>query len=511
MNHNLKKNIDNFNVGKIGWKFIDSISTGRYKITTATGDLADNSDDANAKNFWIDFHGPSKEIEQIVFADDGDGMDYETLEGSFTLGFERKRNSKELGKFGVGGTMGCLNLASRKTTITRDESGDVIAREYDLESVKEKDCWGTAPVEVTEEMENILNSYVGKDGTGTVIILSEFNRNNFGLRKDNLIRSLVKYCSETYCEKIASREFNIEIDGNKVSPKDPLFWYHPDIGKLIDTIIPGTNYRLRMVDLTNVKEAKGRGLNDGALNDKQGGYFYRCNRLIKGAVTNNDKHWSKTWSKHPNLRFVRWAVYFDATGDKDFGIPHDKSDVSVRQNIADKIRELIVPEATIIKKLTQARASQLTKEDKNIELQEMADVLKDISKKEKIIIEKPSESEGDLFIKETVIVNPDSLVKIPSYVVKDVKMTPLAEPFVFEKNSDPSESKWILKINTDHRYISKFYLHGSKDVRSSVISWILPYALSILSCPEDEECDMIEFRQLFNRKLIQTTSKVDLS
>lgn len=511
MLNDLQENINNFNIGKIGWKFIDSISTGRYKITSATGDLADNSDDANAKNFWIDFHGPFKEIEQIVFADDGDGMDYERLEGSFTLGFERKRNTKELGKFGVGGTMGCLNLASHKLTISRDKSGVVIAREYDLENVKEKDCWGTTPVEVTEEMKDVLNSYVGTDGTGTVIILSEFNRNNFGLRKDNLVKGLTKYCSETYCEKIASGEFNIEIAGNKVSSRDPLFWYHPGVNKLIDTTIPGTNYRLRMVDLTNVKEAKGKGLKNGSLIDKQGGYFYRCNRLIKGAVTNNDKNWNKTWSKHPDLRFIRWAVYFDATGDKDFGIPHDKSDVSVRQNIADKIRELIVPEATIIKKLTQSRSSQLTKEDKSKELQEMADVLKDISKKEKITILQPSEPEGDLVIEETVVVNPDSLVKIPSYIVKDVAMTPLAEPFVFEKNSDPSESKWVLKINTDHRYISKYYLHGSKEVRSSVISWILPYALSVTSCPEDEGCDMIEFRQLFNRKLIQTTSKVDLS
>ena len=77
------------------------------------------------------------------------------------------------------------------------------------------------------------------------------------------------------------------------------------------------------------------------------------------------------------------------------------------------------------------------------------------------------------------------------------------------KNPDQAESKWKLEINIDHRYISKYYLNASKEVRNAVISWIVPYAFSIMANPDTDTCDMLDFRDMFNRKLIQVTTKVD--
>ena len=507
---NVKTILDySFTAGKLGWKFIDSIGTSRYSLNSATGDLGDNSDDAGATKFWIGFMGPSTGVKKIIFADNGSGMDYKTLEGSFTLGYERKRTTKQLGKFGVGGTLGCLNMASEKLTITRDKSGKILARKYDLQQVKKKDCWGTTPLTVTEEMEFLFNSYMGEKGTGTVITLSRFDRRSFSLLKSNLVKRLTNYCSSIYCEKIASGDLKIFIDNQEVESKDPLYWYHPDVIKVIDEVIPGTNCRLRMVNLKNVKLAR------GALIDSQGGYFFRCNRLIKGRV-NNDDNWSKTWTKDPNHRWVRWGVYFDGDEDINMGVTYDKSDINPCQSMADKIQQLVNPHAKIIEAETSKKKSNHSKEDKKRELGEMSDVLETLSEKDSLQKSKAPnlslDKQDNIVVDplpDNVIEHPDNFVNIPTYMIKDVSLGQLAEPFMMRKNDDPSESQWVLEVNLDHRYIVKYYLNSFKEVRNAVISWMLPFAFSILASPDAYECDLLEFREMFNRKLIQATTKVD--
>tara|TARA_R110000851_G_scaffold333205_1_gene511545 strand:- start:63 stop:1601 length:1539 start_codon:yes stop_codon:yes gene_type:complete len=500
-----------FNVGKLGWKFIDSISTGRYKLSTASGDLGDNSDDAGATKFWTDLIGPSDSIQKIIYADNGSGMDYKTLEGSYTLGFERTRTSKQLGKFGVGGTMGCLNIATEKLTITRDYMGKTIARQYDLSDVKEKDCWGTSAVQVTKEMEDLLNSYVGENGTGTVIIISQFDRNNFGRRKDNLVRDLGNYYSSIYCEKIASGNFKVILDGKELESKDPLMWYDNDVIRVIDEKIPGTNYRIRLANLKNIRSARGNTEQKGLL-VKQGGYFFRCNRLIKGRVINSDT-WSKTWDRNAHYRHVRWGVYFDADGDKEMGVTSDKSDVTPSQSIGDKIGQIVMPEARIIFREAVNKESTQTKDDKVQELQNISSILQEMSKKENLdkasVPDLSLDKDGEIVIEENVVILPSYEVSIPSYVTADVSLGQVSEPFRLIKNPDKMESRWKLEINTDHRYISKYYLNCSKEVRNAVISWIVPYAFSIMINPDTDTCDMLDFRNMFNRKLTQVTTKID--
>jgi hypothetical protein len=499
-----------FTAGKLGWKFIDSISTGRYKLTTMSGDLADNSDDAGATKFWTDFEGPSSEITKIIYADNGSGMDEEILEGSYTLGFERKRTVKQLGKFGVGGTMGCLNIASEKLTITRTKGGEVLARRYDLRLVKDRDCWGTITVVPTEEMKSLLDSYVGEKGSGTVIVLSKFNRKNFSLRKGNLVRNLRTYYSSTYCEKIASGNFKIFLDGEEVESIDPLYWYHKDTIKLIDKKIPGTNYRIRMVNLMNVLEARS---SKRAFSVAQGGYFFRCDRIIRSSVTFED-NFKTIWKRHPEYNNVRWAVYFDADGDDDMGVTNDKCDINPTQSIADKIGELVMPEAKIIRAIVKSKRNKQSGEDKEKELSDMSDILSDLVKKEKQEDASPTIEPVE---NENIIVNfpkkitndPDIDIPIPSYVIRDIALGQLAEPFRVTSNDNQSESKYILQINTEHRYTAKYYLNSSKEVRNAVISWILPFALAVIISPDTDECSLDDFRDSFNRKLTQSTSKVD--
>lgn len=505
---NVNTILDNsFTAGKLGWKFIDSISTGRYKFVTMSGDLTDNSDDAGATKCWVDFKGPTSEITEIIYADNGSGMNEETLEGSYTLGFERKRTKKQLGKFGVGGTMGCLNIASEKLSITRTKGGKLLARKYSLQQVKERDCWGTTPVEPTEKMKSLLDSYVGEKGSGTVIILSKFDRKNFSLRKDNLLKSLKTYYSSTYCEKIASGNLKIFVAGEAVESKDPLFWYHPDVIKIIDQKIPGTNMRIRMVNLEKVKESR------GSLINGQGGYIFRCDRLIKARIT-NDNNWSHTWTKEATYRWVRWGIYFEADEDNIMGVTSDKSDINPTQSLGDKVRQIVNAEAKLISEESHRKDNNQSADDKEKELDDMSSILGDLIKKEcldeSVPTIEPVEDENvvvDFPKKKTPPEESD--VPIPSYSIRDTPLGQFGEPFRVRLNENQLESKWVLEINIDHRYIVRYYLNSSKEVRNAVISWILPFALTIKYSPDTDECNLHDFRDLFNRKLIQSTSKVD--
>ena len=117
--------------------------------------------------------------------------------------------------------------------------------------------------------------------------------------------------------------------------------------------------------------------------------------------------------------------------------------------------------------------------------------------------------DGEIKIEENVITHPHHQISIPSYITKDVSLGQLAEPFRMLKNENQEESRWKLEINIDHRYITKYYLNSSKEVRNAVISWIVPYAFSIMANPDTDTCDMLDFRDMFNRKLIQVTTRVD--
>ena len=207
-----KENLYDFQSIPVGYKFVDSQRSIGYTTRTAIADLTDNSEDANATKISIYLESPSVEAEEIFIADNGTGMSEEVLYGSYKLGYDRPRVGTEQGKFGVGGTLSCLSIASEKTTITRDKNG-IYARSYDLDQIKEYDKWGSSVVEVTEDMIKQFDHYVGAK-TGTLIILSNLDKlSNKNISK--IKNDLKNHLSGVYCEKIGP-EFSIEVNGDIV-------------------------------------------------------------------------------------------------------------------------------------------------------------------------------------------------------------------------------------------------------------------------------------------------------
>ncbi|MBR1747588.1 MAG: ATP-binding protein [Clostridia bacterium] len=90
---------------------IDALKSSGYKSTyNAIAEIVDNSIDANAKNIFIigeqtaSITGDAKEksIVSFAFLDDGEGMNYETLNSCLSIGVSNKKHKKGMGRFGVG-------------------------------------------------------------------------------------------------------------------------------------------------------------------------------------------------------------------------------------------------------------------------------------------------------------------------------------------------------------------------------------------------------------------------
>ena len=507
-------NKNNFESGKIGSKFISSLRRGRYSIKTTLGDLIDNSQDAGASKIWVDTEGPTKKIEKIIVADDGCGMDEQVLKGSYTLGYNRERKETELGKFGVGGTLGSLGVAGHKLTITRSKSKETFARQYCIKKIIQNDEWGTEPVMVEPWMENLLNSYVGANNSGTVIILSNFDLDNFGRRKDNFTNSIANYLSGTYSEFVATETLEIKINGKLIESQDPLCWWRPEVTKLVDMVIPGTNTRIRAVDLGNITTGVPSKFS-GSRSKNQGGYIFRCKRLIQRRITSSNELWgNKLPPAHSQHSDLRWAIYYDAGEDELYGTSFDKSEILPKQSVMDKISEIVKPAASKVFARKVRSENALSEEEKQKRNEAINKIVTKISKTKKDKVDVSMNNKGEVKITENEVIplHPDpNPVKIPKYIIKDASMGQGSEVAHWVVNPDPLESEWILQINTDHRYINKYYLNQSQSMQNAVISWIVPLYLSLHMQLEEQECNILDFRDLLNRKVKQIVSELDMS
>ena len=83
-------------------------NTGYKSIECAMAEIIDNSIQANSKNVFVivsEEVNPKtgyKYITEIAFLDNGDGMDYEDLEGCLGIGYSTRSDRKGMGRFGVG-------------------------------------------------------------------------------------------------------------------------------------------------------------------------------------------------------------------------------------------------------------------------------------------------------------------------------------------------------------------------------------------------------------------------
>jgi hypothetical protein len=212
---------------------LNSLRDSGYDLATALGEPVDNSLEANANNVRIrldelkDKRG-KKHIHRIIIADDGDGMDKQTLWHYLQLGFSTRYMSRDtIGKYGVGAKLAALNFGRRIDVWSRtDSAGPWLHVCFDLDEARDEEQRGEIPG-IDEPREEQIPEEVASvfpEGTGTVVVWSKVDRLEEGRRAPDANELRIEV------EKELSRIFRyflaggrrIVVNETELLPFDPL-------------------------------------------------------------------------------------------------------------------------------------------------------------------------------------------------------------------------------------------------------------------------------------------------
>ncbi|MDH4555735.1 hypothetical protein E8F11_11220 [Pseudomonas sp. BN417] len=164
---------------------LESLRDSGHSLSTALGEVIDNSIEAKANEIRIQLDQAQnrqgkKHVHRIAIADDGSGMDQDTLHHYLVIGFStRYMRTDTIGKYGVGAKLAALNFGRRINVWSRGHAHSPWLHTYfDLDkALKEEEAGEMVGLEapnqepIPDDLENLLPS-----GTGSLVVWSEVDR-----------------------------------------------------------------------------------------------------------------------------------------------------------------------------------------------------------------------------------------------------------------------------------------------------------------------------------------------
>lgn len=269
--------------------FIDSYRNIGYSIETAITDVIDNSIFAQATEIQIDMiwdpYGTKEPFVRI--SDNGIGMTDEELHEAMRLACRSPlavRDSDDLGRFGLGLKSASFSQCRRFTVISRKVKG-VACKQWDIDRIKEN---GFKLIDCTPSEVGLEDSIPQK--SGTVVVWQNLDQLNIpdeldSEKKDRLWTEVLK---KVYAHiQITYGDFKNKItfifNGNIVKLWSPFNIEGANITTDEEIPFEGSVVKVRTYILPKTmtaEETKMASLGK-SMNEMQGFYVYRNNRLIK--------------------------------------------------------------------------------------------------------------------------------------------------------------------------------------------------------------------------------------
>lgn len=216
---------------------LTSLRASGHDYKSATGEVFDNSVQANANNIKLRFFTEKRVVgkntkkyevvERVAIGDDGSGMPQDVLHKSLQLGYSSRYNDRTgMGRFGVGAKLGGISQGRRIDIYSRQNVNQTWLHTYiDLDEIHE----GTMqfiPVPTSSKIPDDCLDLVGEEH-GTLVVWSKTDRlaerDSGGARQASTVESeLMNYTARTF-RKFLDGGIKIEINGKRVRPHDPLF------------------------------------------------------------------------------------------------------------------------------------------------------------------------------------------------------------------------------------------------------------------------------------------------
>jgi hypothetical protein len=214
-----------------------SLRSSNFDTPAAVGEPVDNALQAGANNIKIRLiegerkvgkkQKPTPVVEQIVFTDDGAGMDYEVVKRALVLGFSTRYNSRQgMGRFGVGATLAGISQAKRLEIYSRNTpEGEFLYSYIDLDEITKGDLRympEPRPAKIPQQFSDMAPT-----GTGTLVVWSNCDRLTQG--EDGTVNDLktvrdelLNWLSRTYRHFIDGG-VRIQLNDTVLEPHDPLY------------------------------------------------------------------------------------------------------------------------------------------------------------------------------------------------------------------------------------------------------------------------------------------------
>ena len=114
-------------------KVVYMIESFNMPMTNIVSEMVTNSVDAMAEKVWVTIAPKGNNVLQIMVADNGKGMNKDSLDEAIRLGSHRDYAPDSIGTFGAGLTMSWLCSRGTMTIMTKEEGGSVLYGYWDIE------------------------------------------------------------------------------------------------------------------------------------------------------------------------------------------------------------------------------------------------------------------------------------------------------------------------------------------------------------------------------------------
>ncbi|WP_067574363.1 ATP-binding protein [Nocardia acidivorans] len=311
-------------------RYMEALTSQGYGFEAAIADLVDNSIDAGAHDVVVHFLRDDDCLVSLLIIDDGCGMTEEELDVAMTVGGRRNYRDGALGMFGTGLKSASLSHAAAVTVVSRTRTSRPAGRRWVMERAKTGfQCDIVEPAYA----QTLIDRYNGKPITwqGTVVRwdgVKDFPRNGGPEQTERYlartINALGMHLGLQLHRYLARGDFNITIAVEDIAtgtvvmdfgvlPLDP-FGYpvsgDPEYPRVFSAHLPSVGTVKLNAHIWPPRSSLPEFRAIGSLQNTQGFYLYRNDRLVQAGGWNNFRQ------PEQHLVLARVAVELPArTGD----------------------------------------------------------------------------------------------------------------------------------------------------------------------------------------------------
>lgn len=301
-----------------------------YNIETAVADILDNSISANAKNIWINFEWLGSKT-WLSIKDDGNGMNDLELIQAMRPGSKnplQERNSKDLGRFGLGLKTASFSQARKLTVISKKVKYDSVYWTWDLDFVNQTGKWELIKYLPDTTLEDEISDFK----SGTIVLWNDIDRvvkdcsqdDNKALGRFLLTMEQVKKnIAMVFHRFIEKGKVNIYFQESKIEAWNPFLLNEPATQVFPEEKIQNGNVKIEGFVLPHKskisEETYKRAEGLKGWNEQQGFYIYRNERLLLAG------DWLGLFRKEEHYKLTRIQIDLPNTLDSEWQIDIKKS------------------------------------------------------------------------------------------------------------------------------------------------------------------------------------------